>query len=295
MFRLTPMRLFVILVVLTFGLALGLPPDPHTVHQLHTTTANYRIAVAALLIPYALIWYLSFYAFAKLQEYGKLLKGAKDGFAFRKISIGMGAIAFSLVFPTTISLIVNDIATHHSTFKVASLIINNYLGLFPGMVSFLLLYSGTRSLLNTNKKIIEKLDLRWHIPWFIVFCIVFAHLAIDNRHQYHLSLWLLILTFIVPYLYGWSVGILSAYDLTLYARTVAGSLYRQAIKRLALGITVVIIASIAIQFINITVAQRIDKSLGTLVLVDYILLIVVAVGLGLMALGTKRLKKIEEI
>jgi hypothetical protein len=298
MLKLTPMRLFIVLVLVTFGLALGLPPDPHAVQQLHTSATDYRLAIAALLIPYAVIWYLSFYAFAKLQEYSKPLRDTKDGSAFYKISIGLGAIAFSLVFPTTMSLILNDIASHHASFSAAATIINNYLGLFPGLISFLLLYNGTRSLLKTAKGSIEKLDLRWHIPWFIVFSVVFSHLTIANSghgHPYHLSLWLLVLTFIAPYIYGWSLGLLSAYDLNLYARTTPGSLYRQAIKRFAVGIGIVIMASIAIQFLNVTIAQRVDKSLGAVLLIDYVLLIMVAAGLGLVALGTKRLKKIEEI
>ena len=289
---------FIILTVITIGLALGLPPDPHAVQQLHTSAAAYRLAVAALLIPYAIIWYLSFYAFAKLQEYSRALKGSKDGAAFRKITMGMGTLAFSLVVPTTLSLMLNAIAVHHSSLKTATTIINNYLGLFPGLVSFFLLYNGTRALLHTAKGGTEKLDLRWYMPGFLLLSVVFSHLTIENQYRwdpYHLPLWLLIITFILPYLYAWMVGLLSTYDLNLYASMVPGSLYRRAIKQFARGISVVIAASIAIQFIDITLAQRIGKSLGVVLLFDYVLLIIIAIGLALMALGTKKLKQIEEI
>lgn len=296
--RLTPITWFILLTVIAIGLALGLPPDPHAVHQLHTSAAAYRLAIAALLIPYILIWFASFYAFAKLQEYSRPLKGTKDGAAFHKITIGMGAVAFSLVVPTIISLILNNIAVHQPSFKVASIIINNYLGLYPGLLAFLLLFNGTRLLLRTVRGSTQRLDLRWHAPWFFLLCVVFSHLAIENQyrsHPYHLSLWLLIVTFIVPYLYGWMVGLLSAYELRWYAKTVKGLLYRQAVKQIAHGIAIVIFGSIAIQFVNITLAQRLDNSLGSVLLVDYGLLVIVAVGLILMALGTKKLKLIEEL
>ncbi len=298
MTKLTPMRWFVILAAITIGLALGLPPDPHAVQQLHTSSTAYRVAVAALLIPYVIIWYFSFYTFAKLQEYSTPLKDTKDGAAFQKITTGMGVLAFSLVIPTALSLILSAIAVHNSGFRTAAIIINNYAGIFPGLTACLLLYNGARALLRTAKGGVEKLDLRWHIPWFLLFSIAFSHLTIENHyrwHPYHLSLWLLIATFITPYLYAWMLGLLSVYDLNLYAKTVSGSLYRQAIKRFAIGIRVVIAASIAIQFVNVTLGQRIGKSLGVILLVDYVLLIIAIIGLGLMALGTKKLKQFEGI
>lgn len=291
------MTWFVILTLIAIGLALGLPPNPHAVARLHTSAVAYRMALAALLIPYALIWYAGFYAFAKLQEYSRLIRGTKDGAAFRSIALGMGVLAFSLVVPTDISLILNNIAAHQPSFKAAAVITENYLGLFPGVVAFLLLYNGARILLRTTKGGTKRSDLRWHAPWFLLLSVVFSHLAIENYYRgdpYHLSLWLLMVTFIVPYLYGWMVGLLSAYELHWYARTVKGSLYRLAVRRFAHGIAIAVLGSIAIQFVSITLASRINKSLASVLLVDYLLLIIIVVGLVLMALGTKKLKRMEE-
>ena len=99
----------------------------------------------------------------------------------------------------------------------------------------------------------------------------------------------------MPFLYGWAVGLLSAHDFNLYAQIVRGTLYRQAIKQFAIGITVVITGSIAIQFVNITLAHRANNSLGFVLLIDYLILIIIAAGLILMARGTMNLKKIEEV
>lgn len=291
------MKWCLVLTLIAIGVALGLPPDPATVQQLHTSAGAYRLAVAALLIPYILIWYVSFYAFAKLREYSRPLKNSKDGLAFHKITIGMGTIAFSLVVPTIISLILNSVAAHNPSFKTTSIIINNYLGLFPGLLGFLFLYNGARMLLRTTRQGMYRFDIRWHAPWFLLLSVTFTHLAIENHyhwHPYHLNLPLLVITFIVPYLFGWMVGLLCAYELNWYARTVKGLLYRQGIRQFSHGIAITILASIAIQFVNVTFGQRLEKSLGSILLADYVLLIIVAVGLILMALGTKKLKRIEE-
>jgi hypothetical protein len=296
--KLTPLKWFMILAVIAIVLALGLPPDPAAVQKLHTSEAAYRLAITVLLIPYVLIWYTSFYAYNKLQEYTAHLKGAKDGDAFRKITAGMGMLSFTLVVPTIISLILNNVAAHHNSFEAAAVVINNYANLFPGLVAFLMLYNGSHMLLRSTEEGTQKLDLRWHAPWFLLLGVIFSHLTIENyyrSHPYHLALLPLIVTFIVPYLYAWALGLLCANDLHLYARTVLGSLYRRAIKQFASGILVVVVSSIAIQFVNITLMQRLSKSLGALLLIDYGLLIIVAIGLLLIASGTKKLKLIEEI
>ena len=296
--RLTPINWFTLLALIAAGLILGLPPDPHTVQQLHTSDAAYRLALFALLIPYILIWYAGFYAFSKLQEYSRQLKGAKNEAAFQRLTLGMGTLAFSLVIPTIVSLILNNIAMHVPPFKPAAVIISNYLGLFPGMAAFLLLYSGARMLVNTVRGKKPPFDVRWRAPWFLLLSVVFSHLTIENEYRsnpYHLGVWLLLVTFIVPYLYGWMIGLLCAYDLRQYARTVKGLLYRRAVWRLASGVVVAIAGSIAIQFVNVTIGQRVSSSLVAVLLVDYGLLIIVGTGLALIAFGAKRLKLIEEI
>lgn len=297
--RLTPITWFVILALTAAALALGLAPDSHAVSQLHTSQTAYRLAVAGLLVPYIIIWYASFYAFAKLREYSKPLKNTKDGAAFHTITIGMGILAFSLVVPTIASLILNNIASHQPSFKSVAVIVSNYLGIFPGVAAFFFIYSGSRQLVHTVKGQISHFDLRWHAPWFLLLCVTFSHLTLENEYQsnpYHIyNVWLLIITVIVPYLYGWMAGLLGAYNLNLYAKAVNGLLYKKVVKQFAAGIAVTIIASITIQFVNVTIGQRISHTLGSVVLIDYILLIIIIIGLILMALAAKKLKSIEEL
>jgi uncharacterized membrane protein YobD (UPF0266 family) len=188
---------------------------------------------------------------------------------------------------------------HNPSFKTASVIISNYLSLFPALIALFFLYNGSRMLVRTIRgKKTRKLDLRWHAPWFLLLCVGFSHLTIENQyrsHSYHLSIWLLVVTYIVPYLYTWMLGLLTAYDLRVYATGVNGLVYKQAVRQFANGIAVVMLGSITIQFVTVTIAQRFSDSLGAVLLFDYGLLIFVAIGLILMALGTKKLKLIEGI
>lgn len=296
--KITPLKWFVILSLVAIALALGLPPDPKDLAQLNTTSTAYRLAVAALLVPYLLIWYASFYAYAKLKEYSAPLRGTKDGEPFRKITIGIGILAFGLVVPTIISLVLNNVAMHDRSYETTASIVMRYLTLFPGVLAFLMVYSGSRDLLTSVRGGLGRLDFRWHAPWFLLLGVVFAHLTIQNHFEsdpYHLPLGVLIVTVIVPYLYGWVVGLLGAYNLKIYASAVKGSLYKKAVRQFATGITMLVVASIAIQFITLTLQERYKNSLGAILVIDYVLLMVILAGLIFMALGTRKLKRIEEV
>lgn len=292
------MTWFIILAVITSGLALGLPPDPQTLQQLHISSATYRIAILVLLIPYGVIWYAAFYAFAKLKEYTQAIKGFEDGEAFRSIMIGMGVLAYGLIIPTAISLITQNIASHHHDFKPASVIIGNYIGLLVGIVAFIYINNGTHLLTRLGKNRPSLAGIRVFTLLFITVASVFTYLVINyhTRHAdvYYLKTPWLIATFIIPELFGWFVGLLSAYEFGLYAKFVKGSVYRVILRQFSRGIIVAIAGSVAIQFVDNTFAARVSHSLGSLLLAMYALLAIIAVGLILMALGAKKLQKIEE-
>lgn len=296
--KLTPLVWFVILAVATAGLALGLPPDPQALQLLHISSWTYRVAVLVLLIPYGVIWYAAFYAFDKMRDYSRAIKGFDDGKAFRYITAGMGVLAFGLILPTTISLILHNIAMHHESFRPASVIITNYLGIVPEIVAFLLINSGSHLLAILGKRRLGVNGIRALALVFITIAAIFTYLVTHyqaaHNNVYYLNTPLLITTFVVPNLFGWFMGLLSAYEFGQYATHVAGSVYRQVLRQFSYGIVVVLAGSVAIQFVANTFAARVSNSLGSIVILEYGLLAIVAIGLTLMALGAKKLQMIEE-
>jgi hypothetical protein len=289
---------FIILAVITCGLALGLPPDPHTLHQLHISSVAYRVAILALLVPYGIIWYAAFYAFAKLKEYSGAIRGSEDGKAFRNIMIGTGVLAFGLIIPTAASLVMQSIAVHHHGFKSASVIIANYLGLLAALGAFIYINDGTHMLTKLSKNRPGLGGLRTFVLLFISLAVVFTYLVINyhvTHNVYYLSTPVLITTFIIPGLFAWFIALLSVYEFRLYTKFARGLLYRHALRQFSYGMALVIAGSVANQFVANTFAEKVSHSIGALLLADYALLSIIAVGLIIMALGTKKLKKIEEV
>jgi len=134
---------------------------------------------------------------------------------------------------------------------------------------------------------------------FIALATTFTYLVVNyhtaHHDVYYLNTGLLLTTFVIPNLFGWCVALLSAYEFGLYAKFAKGLLYRRALRQFAQGITIGITGSVAGSFLNNTfIAAKVSHSLGALLLLEYALLAFIAVGLGMIALGTKKLKKIEE-
>jgi hypothetical protein len=258
------------------------------------------LAVLLILVPYGIIWYVAFYAFAKLTEYSQEIKGYPDGKAFSKITTGMGVLVFGLVLPTAITLILSNIASHHHGFKSTSVIIGNYLAILVVIITFAYISSGTRLLITAVKQRPALWGMRIFALFYIALSVIFTYLVITyhlkHPHVYYLNTALLIATIIIPYLFGWFMALYSAYEFGIYARHAKGLLYRRALRLLSYGIAVAIAGSVAIQFLSNTfLAANARHSLGYALAVDYILLVIIAAGLSMVALGTKKLKKFEEV
>ena len=189
-----------------FRVGLGLPPDPQTLHQLHISSVAYRVAIFGLLVPYGIIWYAAFYAFSKIRDYADTIRGFDDGKAFRNIMLGMGVLAFGLVVPTTLSLVLQNIAAHNHGFKPAAVIISNYTSLLVALISFVYINNGTHLLTKLSNKQPGLASIRIFALLFIILSVVFTYLVMHYRvhhNVYYLSTPLLLTTFIIPGLFAW--------------------------------------------------------------------------------------------
>lgn len=292
------MQWFGILLCVAVALALGLPPDPAQLKTLHTSSEGYRLAVLALLVPYTIAWYAGFYVFAKVQEYSRFLQSSTEGRAFRSITKGLGFLAFGLIVPTIIGLVLSNQAQSHHSFAPAASIISTYMSMLFPLAALWCISNGSCLLVDTTKFRLTLNGIRMFSAVFIVLSSFYTYLVVHNyevnHNPYHLHIVLLLLTVVGPYLLVWFLGLLSAYQLRIYARYVKGVLYKKALEYVATGLAVAMAGSVTIQFINSTFGAR-PNSLGFLLVIDYLLLLFVSAGLILMALGAKRLQKIEEV
>ena len=296
--KLSPIAWFVVLLLLSAGFALGLPPSYSLLHTFHITHAEYRLAVFTLLVPYAIIWFSAFYGYDKLARYAKTVRGSREGDAFQNIATGTGFLAWGLALPTLLAILLGGITAHYPAFEPARTIIDEYAMLLAPLIGFVIIGAGTRKLAD----IVRARPTRAGVLLFglavIFVTIFFEHAVIRNRYiggsPYYLPLTLLMTTIIAPYVFTWYTGLLAAYELWLYAIKARGVLYKRALSQLAGGIAIVIVGSVSAQYLAGSYATH-GTSVITVLAIAYSFLVIQALGYVLVAVGANRLKKIEEV
>lgn len=102
------------------------------------------------------------------------------------------------------------------------------------------------------------------------------------------------LTMVIPFMYLWFLGLYATAELYLYSKKLKGIVYRKGWNQLALGLATVIGIVILEQYLSTISTWLNSLTLAWLVLLLYVLLLILAAAFIVIALGTKKLIKIEE-
>jgi len=94
-------------------------------------------------------------------------------------------------------------------------------------------------------------------------------------------------------LIGWFLGLLATHQINTFANSANGILYKSPIKLLASGILSVILASMFIQIIGLFTDYFSDLELNAILGIIFLLLFMISIGYILIAMGAKKLQKIE--
>jgi hypothetical protein len=270
----------------------------------HLSVVQYKIATAALSIPAIAVWFAAFWGYAKLREYSQSIAKSKEGPHFDRLAIGCGWLAWSLPLTTLSSFVLNGIANKWPNFHPTAIILASYLALIIPLVAFIIISSAARGMVGKFRLNLNLQSARLTMMLFLVggiaYCfLIFRKLDPTNlastHNSYFLPAWLLIVSVIIPYLYAWFIGLLAAYEITLFSVKVRGLLYRQALLLLVAGLVAVILGSIALQYIDSVVPRTGDLLFNYKLLLTLVVRIVSGIGFFVMALGATRLKKIEEV
>jgi hypothetical protein len=199
------------------------------------------------------------------------------------------------------SLILSGLADQFHGLQGITVVAQTYIALAFPLVAFTLIATGARHLL-TGKNIYASLPgSRLLLILFALLGTIYSYLVLHLRttrggDSLYLPIFLLLSTVVVPYLYAWFSGLVAAYDIHIYARITNGLLYKRALGFLSAGIIVLIVASILLQYVNsLFITTTGTVSLNAIIVIDYVLLLGVGLGYGLIIHGIKGLIRIEEI
>lgn len=251
-----------------------------------------------------LVWVGAFLAYARLQQYTRILKKTPEGGDFQYISNGIKYLAYGLPLVAVLTICLNSIGNNISELKAASIIIINYLSLAIPLIAYSSIRKGTHGLVERSRLRFSLTDMRAIVMVLVVIGVAYCYFTFKKLNlesigsadnPYYLPAWLMIITVIVPYLYAWFSGLLAAYELVIFGRQVQGVLYRQAVRWLASGMVAVVAGGIGLQYLRTVIPRTGHLSINTALLFAFTAYVILIIGFVLIIVGASRLRKIEEV
>lgn len=280
-------------------LILWTPIDAATINRFNLNQVQAKILTAVIIIPYVVVWLAAAYGYVRIDQYATKIKKSTDGQAFQKISKGIGVLAFSLPVGAILSRFLSMWRNSNPGVEASALFLNELIRLVLLGLAIVFIYQGVRSLgafLN-KRPATPRQGLIWlaFISAGGLFSFTsFTNLETPSDPIQRLSTILLRLFIVVGYLLVWLMGIRTAYNLNKFKNNVKGSIYRQAIGSLALGLGLVVVSSILVQYFTAISARSNSLQLKSLLFMIFIILVVIMVGYGILVRGAAQLKKIED-
>jgi hypothetical protein len=289
---------FIILATLYASINLIAAPPQTSLQHYHVTSTTLRLANITVILPVIAIWFTGLYGYQKLQAYTRYVRDHKEGQRLMELSRGIMILVWWLPITSTLSAALNLYARWHSSFLAAATIFNNYLSLLFPLAAFWFISHGSRSLSELSRERPSQRNIHIMAAGLIVGSVLYGFLLANAREHlwtiYHTPLWIVMLTLAVPYVFTWYLGLTAAFDIHVYTRKVKGLIYRKGWNYLALGVVWIIVTIVVLQYVTAVSAKLSDMSLGWILALVYAILAIMAVGYVFIALGAKKLTKIEE-
>jgi len=293
--------IFVILTIAYLVETILPKPDKAILTHYHLSHASYYWLIDPLAIILVLIWLVSLYGSLRVKAYARVIDGSKDGKGMNLIGNGLLTQTISLPIISNLSYILNHAAKNHPGLQPTATIIINYISLGLMAAAFILVFAGGQKLFKLVPSRTRQLP---RIVWqgvFILASSLYTYLVIIqpihhplDRRAYFLPDWLLVLTIAAPYIFFWYLGVNGAYNMYLFSRNIKGSIYKDALSFLASGVALVVLASVITRIITSLSSRITSLKITPILLIVYGLLAVIAAGYILIAIGAKKLRKIEE-
>lgn len=280
-------------------------PSAKSLEKYQVSSGQLKIVALAVAVPYIVIWIISVLGYRNLWRYNTRIAGDKDGNSFKWLTLGVLLLAFWL----PVSAVFNNFTTRYAATHIdaADLMVqlNNYSNLVILFIAYTFLFIGARQLAALTKKPIKFMPrtvlfvYALFAAWYIWLVLHDAARSIAVREveaaTYYQSDPVIILTIIIPRLAMWLIGLAAVYKIYQYKKQVKGTLYKEALTKLAVGLGWIVVTTIILRLFQTVPIRLSHLNLGAIVLVVYLLLLLLAIGYILLGQGAKRLERLEEI
>lgn len=258
----------------------------------------------SIIIPVLFIWSAILYSSLKLYTYSQAIINNDDGKGFRLIAHGVFVFLVSSVVSSFVSLWRQFNPKDVDLINTLS-ILNNYLMVFFSLVSFYLIWQGSKKFLemvHAEKKAKKQSRIVWAAV--IALSIPYIYFVLQNplrsassipdvNSTYNLPDFLIFSTIVLPYILGWLLGLLAVMNMAIFGKETKGIFYKKALHKFHQGFWIIIVLAIALQYLTQFTLFFSQATIAIILLIIYVILIVDTAGFVFMAYGARQLAKIE--
>ena len=269
--------------------------------ETQATSVNCLWIRMSVTIPELVIWAIALRAAVRFKHYVVSIKGSDDGSRLDYIANGLLYLVAYIVALTLGSMVVQlyrDGPRFHQ-----AVVMNNYLPLFIALVSSVYLYIGSRrlvSLVGSDGRN-RRHELLKSVPFVIIIALFAFHFYMNAMGlsgdggvpRFILPINILMISYVLPYIVMWSLGLLACVNLAWYSHNTPGTLYKKMFHNFYQGILVIIISLFFAQVLTITPLTMEVFSPGLILI--YAVLVLAVFGFALVYRGTLKLEKLEAV
>ncbi len=285
----------------------GTEVNPSVLARYKMDVFQYQLLRASFVIPLMLAWFAALYGFSHIVRYAKKIEKSRDGEGFAWVAGGLTVLALGLPLNSIISTAISRSVAVDLIEQSTATIITTHLSVGYQMVSFILIAIGAWKLLKIVK--ITKLPIKSLIVSNAVLVVIsgfYIFAALNNPSRevavapaqtatYYMNDWLIFATIIMPYIITWAAGLFAFLAIRSYHHHVNGVIYKKSLKKLNTGMAIIILTSIALQFLTAAVTAVYAWQLGALVILLQLFVFAIGYGYLCVARGAKGLTKLEEV
>jgi hypothetical protein len=257
------------------------------------------IVLLAVVLPYVGIWLTGLLGYLRLKDYVGVVRKTLEGKSLARMTNGIFGLLISLPVMSLVSSAAQVIQDQHPTEALWLRRIGTYLVIAILLWAFYALRQSTHAMLvelgRPHRYLPRVAALIFMFLGGLYIYFVLTNSLFENGSvKGHLPPWVVIDTVVLPRLLAWFWGLHAVWNMYQYAKVLPGRIYRLAFNYLAVGVGVVTITIILLQYLQ-AISAVAKLNIGIILLLIYVILVLASAGFMLVARGGKELLKIEEV
>lgn len=294
---------FSVLIALYLLNAVNISATDADIAKYHLSQTQAFYLVLGLALPYVIVWLIGLAGYIRLNEYYWAIKNSSDGKAVSWLSWGILWLLLWLPITSVLSGYLDKYSRYHIGFTTPSMMIKLYVGVAVLFLAYAMLYFGSRRLASTlrrpsknrHRKIWGWLAVAVYMLGAAIYIyVLFKPGGITGGNPVnYMPDWLYLITAVVPRLVMWLMGLAAVWNLYFYAKWVTGRIYKRSFRIVAFGLGLIIASLVAVVLMT-ALSDAPSFDLRAILEVVYGLLLVVAAGYVLVAIGATHLRQIEK-